>query len=389
MPDWAAYHIGVSAHLSRSGEGAVASRTYWLDLFTWATWQEFLSAGGQVSGFRESRWAAVKQIKPGDWLLCYLTGLSRFIGMLEVTSEAYRDQTALWSDEVFPCRLRVKVLAALTPETAVPIHDLSDRLTFFQNMTSPIAWTGRLRGSPSRWKSEDGQAVAAAINDAVSNPVSRPVDPAKLARRPKVLRARIGPVTVPDDKEEIQEEGEEERRPKAHSEIQWLLLKLGCDRGLDVWVARNDRGRAFEGNRFSKLPRLKAELPLQFDEATNKTVELIDVLWLQGNAIAAAFEIESTSQVYSGLLRMSDLIAMQPNLSIPLYLVAPAERRNRVIAEVNRPTFARLRPPMAEMCRFLSFSALRDSIKQIQNYVKHMKPDFLVEISESCEAEGA
>ena len=29
------------------------SRTYWLDLFTGTTWQEFLEAGGEVSGFRE------------------------------------------------------------------------------------------------------------------------------------------------------------------------------------------------------------------------------------------------------------------------------------------------------------------------------------------------
>ena len=41
--------------------------------------------------------------------------------------------------------------------------------------------------------------------------------------------------------------------------------------------------------------------------------------WLKGNAVVAAFEIESTTSIYSGLLRMSDLIAMQPNLNIPLY----------------------------------------------------------------------
>jgi hypothetical protein len=114
--------------------------------------------------------------------------------------------------------------------------------------------------------------------------------------------------------------------------------------GLDVWVARNDRSRDWNGHRFTDLPRLRAELPLQFDEATNRTIELIDVLWLKGNAVVAAFEIESTTSIYSGLLRMSDLIAMQPNLNIPLYLVAPDERRQKVFAEVNRPTFSRLSP---------------------------------------------
>ena len=31
----------------------MAERTYWLDLFTGTSWQEFLSAGANVSGFRE------------------------------------------------------------------------------------------------------------------------------------------------------------------------------------------------------------------------------------------------------------------------------------------------------------------------------------------------
>ena len=102
---------------------------------------------------------------------------------------------------------------------------------------------------------------------------------------------------------------------------------------------------------------MRAELPLQFDEATNRTIELIDVLWLRGNAIVAAFEIESTTLIYSGLLRMADLIAMQPNLNIPLYLVAPDERREKVLIEVNRPRFSRLSPPLSEVCRFISLTS--------------------------------
>ena len=57
------------------------TRTYWLDLFTGTTWQEFLGEGGSVSGFRESRWTTVQRINPGDYLICYLTGVSRLIGM--------------------------------------------------------------------------------------------------------------------------------------------------------------------------------------------------------------------------------------------------------------------------------------------------------------------
>ena len=66
----------------------MSSRAYWLDLFTGATWREFLDVGAQVTGFRSTRRTTVRQIKEGDYLLCYLTGVSRFIGMLEVVYEA-------------------------------------------------------------------------------------------------------------------------------------------------------------------------------------------------------------------------------------------------------------------------------------------------------------
>jgi hypothetical protein len=172
-----------------------------------------------------------------------------------------------------------------------------------------------------------------------------------------------------------------------HTEIQWLLLKLGADMGFGVWVARNDRSRSFEGRRFSDLPALKSSLPLQFDDPTNRTIELIDVLWLDRNSIVAAFEIESTTLIYSGLLRMADLIAMQPNLNIPLFLVAPEKRREKVLGEVNRPTFSRLDPRLAEICRYISFDSLRARLGQVKDFVRFLKADFLEELSETCDLE--
>jgi hypothetical protein len=116
---------------------------------------------------------------------------------------------------------------------------------------------------------------------------------------------------------------------------------------------------------------------------------LIDVLWLKGNAIVAAFEVESTTSIYSGLLRMSDLVAMQPNLNMPLYLVAPDDRREKVMIEVNRPTFSRLSPPLSEICRFISFSTLKEQMKAVSHILRFIKPEFLEEMSESCEIEEA
>lgn len=50
---------------------------------------------------------------------------------------------------------------------------------------------------------------------------------------------------------------------------------------------------------FQDIPHLRRVLPRQFDEATNRTIEQIDVLWPQRDAIIAAFEVEHTTAIYS------------------------------------------------------------------------------------------
>ena len=365
----------------------MVSGTYWLDLFSADTWREFLDAGAKVSGFRDSRWVTVQRIAAGDLLLCYMTGVSRFIAILEVTGQPYQDSSPIWKTNVFTSRLPVKVLHKLTPETAIPVHHLARSLSFSADFESSYAWTGHFRGSPTRWKAEDGNVVFQEVRQAEHNPISRPVDLRKMRRQPPIFHAKLGPVTVPED----DDAGEEPTRAEAtaHTEVQWLLLKLGADFGFDVWVARNDRSRQYDKGKLASLPRVRDSLPLSFDPLTMKTIELIDVLWLRSNSIVSAFEIESTTSIYSGLLRMSDLIAMQPNLKIPLYLVAPDDRRDKVFGEVNRPTFSRLSPPLWQVCRYISFDTLRKKLQEVSAFVKLLRPEFIADISESCEPDEA
>ena len=164
-----------------------------------------------------------------------------------------------------------------------------------------------------------------------------------------------------------------------HTEIQYQLLKFGAELGLDVWVARNDRSKRYNGELLGAMSNMLDELPTQFNDATNRTIELIDVLWLKSNTILAAFEIEATSSVYSGLLRMSDLLALQPNLDLALYLVAPDERRTKVKQEIARPTFALREKPLPRICGFLGFAKLMEKVDGVRRLglTGALKPEFL------------
>jgi hypothetical protein len=362
------------------------AKSFWLDLFTWETWNEFLKQGGKISGFREKRWSAVQKVATGDILLCYLTGISRFIGALEVVGQPFQDKSPIWNTDVFPSRLPVKVLIQLTAETAVPVYDLREQLSFFQTSPNSVAWTGHFRGSPNRFKETDGAAIFEALQQAKANPRVLPFDPRKLQKKAKVQTFATKEetlVTIPQETDSEKPEAVEVDTTE-HTKIQALLLRLGKEMSFETWVAKNDKSKEFEGKLLGGFPGVRSVLPLQFDQATNKTIELIDVLWLKGNNIIAAFEIESTTSIYSGLLRMADLVAMQPNINIPLYIVAPYKRRDKVITEINRPTFSRLEPALNEICRFLSFSSLEALFKKFGSDVRFLKPQILEENSEDC-----
>jgi hypothetical protein len=179
------------------------ARTYWIDLFTIGTWKEFLDHGGDVSGFSEKRRVTVERMKPGDYLLCYLTRVSRWVGVLEVTGEPFFDEAPIWSSQVFPSRVSVRVVLALRPEHGVPVLDMRGELTVFQNLYNPNRWQGPFRGSPTRWKPADGEAVVRALREAEANPVDRPLGRlAKIRNEPAVVPDSDGDgVSVPEDDE--------------------------------------------------------------------------------------------------------------------------------------------------------------------------------------------
>lgn len=358
------------------------ARRYWLDLFTGTTWEEFLAAGGMVSGFRERRWKTVQRISVGDWLLCYATGISRWIGILAVTGEPFHGSDKIWGEDVFPARIPVEIVAQLTPENAVLASLLKERMSYYKP-ESPNVWNVHFRGSPALENQADGELVAQTILQAVEDPTPRPFSDAKWMRRMRIVETPTEEVTVPEP--DTDDMPEQPSGPVTHEEIQWLLLKLGSEMGFSVWVARNDRNRRYREHVLGEVSRMRDGLPAQFDPATNRTIELIDVLWLDENAIVAAFEVEHTTSVYSGLLRMADLVSMQPNINIRLYIVAPDERREKVLTEVARPVFSRMKPPLRERCQFIPYSELKAEEERFRGRMQYLRPEFLDEIAESAE----
>ena len=157
----------------------------------------------------------------------------------------------------------------------------------------------------------------------------------------------------------------QEQSIREHLRIQYFLIKFGRAAGYTVWVAPQDRNLEYEGERFSDLA-LRNLPNFGFDSNTNTIIQNIDVLWLEGNIIHKAFEIESTTSIYSGLLRLSDLVLAQPNTTIDLNVVAPLSRRENVKRNILRPTFQSLR----RKCSYISFEEVTKKYQLAKEIIK-------------------
>lgn len=360
--------------------------TYWLDVFTGKSWEEFLAAGGRVSGFKELREPRAAKMKPGDILLCYVAGVSRWIAALRVTGPMFMSNDRIWADDLYPVRVPCEIVVDLAPAHSVPMTQLLEDFSWWDDSKSS-RWGVHLQGPPTQMKREDGELVFSALESAKASPVERPVDPRKWGARPRVFTDAHGQdVTLPEDDTIADGVADPETTSSTHTELQYLLARTGHELGLKVWIARNDRNRQSTGGVLGELPGVVTKLPMQFDPLTMQTIEHIDVLWLRSNAIEAAFEIEHTTSVYSGLLRMADLVAMQPNLNIRLFIVAPDDKRQKVLDQIGRPAFAHLKTPLHLLCQYISYGSLEHAVEQYRPMLHHMQPSFLDEIAESTSA---
>lgn len=363
---------------------------YYLDLFSPATYEAFSKSDRTISGFRPRQRAAAQRIKSGDRLVCYMTKLSRWIGILEVESGPFEDSTPIFypDDDPFTIRFRVKPIHWLPLEKCVPIHEdeVWKQLSFTRDQSKNTSnWTGKLRGSLVQLSAQDGRFLEQLLAAQATAQREWPVREDDF-RRLVISRVRGATkditVTVPTDAEPEVEVAPAAPEVRESTRMQALLAEIGARMGMQIWIPRNNR-EAVLGEWRGDHALLLDRLPLNYDDVTLRTIEQIDVLWLKGRAIKRAFEVEHTTSVYSGILRMADLLALQPNMDIRLHIVAPAARREKVFQELRRPVFSLLdRGPLSESCSLLSYDSVRELAAQ--HHLSHLSDSVLEEYEEDA-----
>ncbi|MFA7271015.1 MAG: hypothetical protein WC073_16895 [Sterolibacterium sp.] len=120
---------------------------------------------------------------------------------------------------------------------------------------------------------------------------------------------------------------------------------MGLALEFDVWIAANDRSRPYGDGSLGDgcLEALPESLAAGMD-----SVRHIDVIWIhrEQGRVSAAFEVEHSTSIYSGIIRMLDLaLGIEFGGDSALFLVAPDNRKQDAQQQLSRPAFSRVVSP--------------------------------------------
>ena len=341
----------------------------------------------QVWGSNSARF---KEWQVGDYLVFIVE--KTIAGLAEISGEPYVSKKVLWDNGLFPHRIPLKFNYVFLQSNRLPIlGEVRDALT--------SAWGPRYGwGILNQQLLQDNptetiiKAVRSRHNDLseIQINIDQHLDEAKSKRdMPKISKRKRGrPKKGEIDLiiEEAKPVGTKEEE-SVHSKAQNALIQLGKITGCSIWIASNDRNRQFKGKSLGEgclksLPNLGLNA-----EATSR-ISLIDVIWIRQNAPVCAFEVETTTSIYSGLLRMSDLISVVPALNIKLFIVAQRDRQEKVMGELSRPTFQKI--GLSDFCRFVPAEDLDVLLSKVADLEGHVQPSIMdtisIEIEEDFEA---
>ncbi len=293
----------------------------------------FIAWGAVPGPMNEVRW---DKMKPGDVVLIYNHGYVRFVG--EIAAKVRNKDLAkyFWKENVAGSTWELMYFIVNEEKVSVPLEKLNP-LFGYQPNYRPQGFSMIKEEAVENFSKNYGDILGVLKN---------------LEKDEKIIH-------VPTYRKAVEEIVDEqlEKVPTEHDEMQWRLIRLGNSAKFDVWVPRNNQSRSYDGNSFRNY------VIKEFHETLDvpPTIENIDVVWKFGPySVKSAFEIENSTSVYSGILRLSDLRAETPNSNFPLFIVAPDEKRRKVFSELRRPTFSGPCLRLNEVIRFIGYKKIRE-----------------------------
>jgi len=137
----------------------IMGENYYLALFSKETWEEFLKNKSLVYGTTKNKITRMKNIEAGSYLICYISKISCFVGVLQTNSKAYYDEEKIWENDTFPVRVKVKTIHKLELDQGIFAKELKNDLQIFSRLKNPKRWGGFFHNSLNKIPCDDAEKI--------------------------------------------------------------------------------------------------------------------------------------------------------------------------------------------------------------------------------------
>lgn len=311
---------------------------------------------GAVPGSGNTRtWDSME---PGDYVLIYKSGMIIFAAEVALKTRNPQMAEYLWGKDNGGKTWEYMYFLVNTEKVSVSMPKLNPLLGYSENFF-PRGFSAIEQNKADNLLNQYGDTLS----------ILQKIEQGKELEKIDVEKKKMEEAVI-DEKVE--------RATTEHDEMQWRLIRLGKKSHVDVWVPQNDQGKSYENHVF------REDVLQDFQDTLDVPtyIKNIDVVWKYGYSIKSAFEIEHSTAVYSGILRLSDLRALAPNSNYPLFIVADRSRKSKVFSELQRPTFDNPFLRLKEVISFLSYDKVRELDEETKDQDANVSLDFLQNQSE-------
>ncbi|MES0446935.1 MAG: EVE domain-containing protein, partial [Desulfobacterales bacterium] len=132
--------------------------------------------GFKIQGLRKRNKRAVKKFQPGDKVIYYIAGISKFGTIATITGGYYFDKTKFWTedDEMWPCRAKSQPEIILKDDEFIDVKKLIPKLSFIKDKTN---WGIFFQGSVREIPEDDFSLVESEMKKVIAR---RGVEPSKI-----------------------------------------------------------------------------------------------------------------------------------------------------------------------------------------------------------------
>jgi predicted RNA-binding protein len=125
--------------------------------------------GFDMFGFKSSRRRESADMRPGDKLIFYLTGVMKFGGIAEITSEVFEDHTPVFKTEKkpgedYPYRVHTRPDRVLDKGQWLDVKDYAERLEMTRRRGQH--WRLAFQGNLHKIDDEDYKAISDDVTEA-------------------------------------------------------------------------------------------------------------------------------------------------------------------------------------------------------------------------------